>query len=326
MNILAHLLNRTQPTKTHGILRCHAKWQYLDEGVISFTPEQYTYAVVISAGVHGNETAPIEILSKLCQALFDGTLRLAVRLLVIFGNPVAIRAGVRYIDDDMNRLFLGDRQPSNSIESCRAKTLKQLVQAFFDTTNTLNRLHYDLHTAIRTSLLPTFALLPNKATTMPAYDDYLLASLSACKLDAIVYHTTDSTTFTNFTLNICQAHSATLELGKALPFGQNTLTHFSPTYHTLQAIISSTTLLKRQIPPAHFIIQDIITKDSQNFALILDKNTPNFTKIQAGKPIATDGDKIYCVDYDAYTLFLNADVKVGLRAGMLMKKLDHPPH
>lgn len=328
MDILHHLLHHTSPTQTKGTLDQEVCWEYLTEGVISFSPTQYTQSVVISAGIHGNETAPIELLSRLCQGLFEGSIGLAVRLLVIFGNPDAIRLGIRYIDDDINRLFLGTH-PTNpsSIESRRVKTLKQVVQTFFDDKDTTERFHYDLHTAIRSSLLPTFALLPNSTDDMPNYDTSLLETLSACNLDAIIYHTTDSTTFTSFTLNVCHAHAATLELGKALPFGQNVLADFEPTYQTLKAIVSNDTLPKRQKRAiAHFVIEDIIIKNSENFRLTLDKNTPNFTKIRAGNPIATDDDTTHQVDYDAYTLFLNADVKVGLRAGMLMKQVECPPH
>lgn len=53
----------------------------------------YTQSVVISAGIHGNETAPIEILNQLVTDLLAGQLPLAARLLVLLGNPPAIRKG-----------------------------------------------------------------------------------------------------------------------------------------------------------------------------------------------------------------------------------------
>jgi succinylglutamate desuccinylase len=53
-------------------------------------------ATVVSAGIHGNETAPIEILLQIMQALSEGKQPLSHALLLVFGNLPAIRAGRRY--------------------------------------------------------------------------------------------------------------------------------------------------------------------------------------------------------------------------------------
>lgn len=46
---------------------------------------------MLSAGIHGNETAPIELLNQLVNDLLSGSRTLAVRLLVVLGNPAAMR-------------------------------------------------------------------------------------------------------------------------------------------------------------------------------------------------------------------------------------------
>ena len=65
---------------------------------------------------------------------------------------------------DLNRMFMGGVSGfAESAETARAKGLEQLVQHFMQQSDPQAiRLHYDLHTAIRASLFPTFGLLPYK--------------------------------------------------------------------------------------------------------------------------------------------------------------------
>ncbi len=90
-DFLALTLQGEQPTTREGKQE-NFSWRWLGEGLLECTPHaQYDKAVVLSAGVHGNETAPIELLSQLCTDLFAGRLNLAVRLLLVLGNPYAMR-------------------------------------------------------------------------------------------------------------------------------------------------------------------------------------------------------------------------------------------
>lgn len=241
IDFLGDVLAQRVPTVAHGIQHDFC-WEWLAEGVLSFTPKQaYEKAVVLSAGVHGNETAPIELLAQLSQDLFAGALELKVKLLLILGNPIAIRTGQRYVENDMNRMFCGAYQQFNdTVEAQRVAVLEQIVTAFFnDSPAQIRRYHYDLHTAIRPSLLPTFALFPYQ---IHDYDAVMLDSLKAAELDALVYHNAVGRTFTHFSSSQFQTASSTLELGHAKPFGQNDLAAFTAINHVLRAVVSEQSL------------------------------------------------------------------------------------
>ena len=140
-----------------------ARW--LGEGILQLLPATpWRQATILSAGVHGNETAPTELLLQLTHDLSQGRQPLTQALLIVFGNLPAIRAARRYLHNDLNRLFGGRHlavTPGN--ESRRAFALEQAVQAFYraaDAAGPVSRSHLDMHTAIRGSLYRQFALLP----------------------------------------------------------------------------------------------------------------------------------------------------------------------
>ena len=87
--------------------------------------------------------------------------KLAVDLFVCVGNVDAIRAGKRFIDADLNRMFRPVRGSlAQAAESARADAMIAATKAFFDAAGP-ERWHLDLHTAIRPSVYPTFAIVPD---------------------------------------------------------------------------------------------------------------------------------------------------------------------
>lgn len=238
-NLLALTLAGTPPATPEGE-NAALRWKWLGEGVLELSPLQgYRQAVVLSAGIHGNETAPIELLDRLVNEIFAGVRPLAVRLLVVLGNPPAMRTNQRYLASDMNRMFGGRYQQFEpSGETARAQQLEQAVSSFF-AGEQATRFHYDLHTAIRGSLLPRFGILPYQPQS---YSSEMLALLDAAELDALVVHQTAGGTFSNFSSEHAQAASCTLELGKARPFGSNDLQQFSAINKALQALVCGQSL------------------------------------------------------------------------------------
>ena len=130
------------------------------QGVVTFVPDQPTKAVVVSCGIHGNETAPIELCDALVMALLQGRIQVQQAVQFQFGNFPAIAQQQRYIDVNLNRLFGPACVEGHTPEHQRAQVLRAAMTDFFAAHQMLGKLHFDLHTSIRKAKFPLFAVHP----------------------------------------------------------------------------------------------------------------------------------------------------------------------
>jgi succinylglutamate desuccinylase len=295
------------------------RWQWLAQGVLELEPlHGYRKSVVLSAGIHGNETAPIELLAALVSDLLHGKRRLQVRLLVIFGNPAAMVSGERYNKIDLNRMFSGRyAQFPACAETARAEQIEHLVHDFYDQSNEGERLHFDLHTAIRESHHPRFGLLPH---TDGLHSRQMLDWLHNSGIEALVINQAPSGTFSYFTSQYCQADSCTLELGKARPFGLNDLNQFALINQGLISLITGVNMLPHAVEPIKvYKVTQELKKISEQFQLNFPESVKNFTRFSAGDVLASDGEISYQVQQPhEWVLFPNSSVRPGLRAGLML--------
>ena len=316
-DFLHFTLRDETPDETAGTAPSGVRWRWLGQGMLELTPPHRVEThMVVSAGVHGDETAPIEILRDLIADIATGTLPLAVRLLVLFGNAPAMSAGKRYLDDDLNRLFCGaHRDLPRSAESPRAAALEHAVAAFFDEAAGA-RVHLDLHTAIRPSVFERFALLPHRDAP---YGEGVFEWLAALDISAVLNHRERANTFTYFSCSQHNALAATLELGKVMPFGMNDLTRFAKVTEGLRLMLSARQLPPVETKPRIFDVVGQLDKLSERFVLVVGSQMANFTAYPQGTLIATDGDYQYAVTHaEERIVFPNPKVKVGLRAGLMV--------
>lgn len=151
-----------EPTEKIQLTAEGTRLHWLAEGALEVTPPAGAddgLDLLLSAGIHGNETAPIELLDRLIQGVARGELKPRARILFLLGNPEAMRRGERYVEQDINRLFNGRHEQTSGTEAMRANELEHLAAAFF-ARERRTRLHYDMHTAIRGSRIEQFALYP----------------------------------------------------------------------------------------------------------------------------------------------------------------------
>lgn len=294
-------------------------WQWLDEGILTMTPHNTSsQALVISAGVHGNETAPVEILNQLVGQLLRGEKPLLPRLLVIYGNPQALRRNKRYLHVDINRLFDGRwQQYQEHPEGRRVRRIEQAMAKFWQPDCLEEkRWHLDMHTAIRGSYHQRFGVLPLRDTPWP--EDFL-HWLASADLEALVFHRAPGGTFTHYSCHNFSASSCTLELGKALPFGSNDLPQFSAAQRALAAILFGEALPQIRTVPRCYRVSQQITRHTEAFILHMSGETLNFTAFPQGTLLAEDGARRYCVQQATeYVMFPNPKVALGQRAGLML--------
>jgi len=296
--------------------------RWLGEGALEVRPSADTDSgldLLLSAGVHGNETAPIELLDTLVQAIARGQLIPRARILFLFGNPEAMRRGVRYIERDVNRLFNGRHDAVSGNEALRACELERLATTFFSLPQR-TRLHYDLHTAIRGSRIEQFALYPWKQGREHSRQE--LVRLQAAGMRAVLLQNKPSITFSAFTYEQLDAEAFTLELGKARPFGHNAEVDLSCLEASLRHLIEGVeTNLEQPLDElALFSVSREIIKHTDAFRLHLDDDIENFTELAPGYLLAEDGREQRWVveEQGARIIFPNPKVANGLRAGILI--------
>ncbi|HQU74489.1 MAG TPA: succinylglutamate desuccinylase/aspartoacylase family protein, partial [Calditrichia bacterium] len=91
--------------------------------------------VIFLAGVHGNEPAALEILEEIFPELENRRPQLRGRVVAICGNLGALSMGVRFIDEDLNRMWTPERVEamlSTDHDAADASHEQQEQRAIFD--------------------------------------------------------------------------------------------------------------------------------------------------------------------------------------------------
>lgn len=298
-----------------------------DVGIVQIKPAQQSdQAIVISCGIHGNETAPIEIVSKLISRIVNNELDVQVNLLFVLGNPQAMKIGQRFVSINMNRLFNAGYKKytldqNNQYELQRAQVLENHLIDFFKISKASKKMHLDLHTAIKPSLHKTFAIRPfSKADLLPRSKQFL----SSMGIEALLQHNKPSTTFSAFSVDQFNAEAYTLELGKVKAFGENNLQDFVAAINCLENLIQNKPIEnKRNNSLIKYEVVAEIIRQSEKFKFYVKNNVENFTRYSKGFLIANDSEYSYRVSAEQEAVvFPNVDVPVGQRVAVMVKQVN----
>jgi succinylglutamate desuccinylase len=306
------------------------------KGVLTVKAAQHDPArasVLVSVGVHGDETGPIEMVAHALDALARAPEALQVDLMLCVGSIDAIAVGKRFIDADLNRMFRDGRGDlAGTFEAARADAIIAATRDFYEgsgparwprdqhTPNRAARWHLDLHTAIRASRYPKFAIVPQLIEVQAR--ERLVDWLGQAGIEAVIMNPASAGTYSWWTAERHGAAASTVELGRIGTLGQNDLSQFADAARALDALLRGQPAREGK-KPLVFDTAQSITKLSDAFTMSVKRDTENFTPLKKGEVIATDGDTVYTVQHDEeLVVFPNPDVRVGLRAGIMVVKVD----
>lgn len=279
--------------------------------------------IVLSSGIHGNETAPIEILNRIINEILSENITVQYRVLFIIGNPQAAIEEKRFIDVNLNRLFSYEENKITSLESKRAIKLIEYVERFFDSgykNKNKKRIHYDLHTAIRGSLHRQFVIYPFQDEK--AFDFSALAFFKRSKIKTILLSHQPSNTFSYFTSHNFNADAFTVELGSVKPFGENNLSEFEAIYIELIDLLDGYYQSSNEVNSADdfriYKVKHELIKKSDQFHLNVEPGLHNFHQFEAGLALSNDIDGGYITAENDAIVFPNPNVPIGQRAGLII--------
>nr|WP_282451022.1 succinylglutamate desuccinylase [Marinobacter bryozoorum] len=298
--------------------------QRLGTGLLRYHPDAGTIpktGLILSAGIHGNETAPIELLNGLVNDLLQGRLPPRIPLLLVLGNPPAMVAGERFIEHNLNRLFCAAWQDyPDCHETRRADQLEAICRKFGEETS-LPLKHYDLHTAIRPSRREKFALYPYvKGRQVPETE---LDFLTDAGIGTVLLQHRPATTFSGFSAECLGAESFTLELGKVRPFGHNDLKRLNRLRSALIDLLEQRPPAKAAGPhrPEIFQVVHEVINTGKGFRFHIADEVANFTEYAPGTLIWEDADTQHRVgDQPEAVIFPNPEVPVGHRVALMITK------
>jgi succinylglutamate desuccinylase len=272
--------------------------------------------IIISCGVHGNETAPIELVNRIVSDIESGDLVIVHRCLFIIANLEAIKQNQRYIDEDLNRLF-DDVPRDSSKELVIADNLKIIVQGFWKDTPVESRWHFDLHCALRTSKHYTFAISPK--SRYPVRDRCLFDIIEAGHIEAIVLSNAPSCTFSWYTASSFHAKSLSVELGKVARLGQNDLTKVVAFDESIRGLLSGKNISVERRRAKVYRVSRTIIRMSEDFDFLFDDDVANFTSFIHGEVFGHDGEKpLMAKNEGEAVIFPNKYVEIGERAALMV--------
>ncbi|WP_440904171.1 succinylglutamate desuccinylase [Catenovulum sp. SX2] len=333
-NYLNALLNEPEDAFKPVSYVCQQKTRYQVEikqhsaGILELIPATLVkHSLILSCAVHGDETAPVEVLDKILADIVVGKIHLNTHLVIVFANIAAIKQNKRYIDTNLNRLFTTDllNKPTQAgnYEEHRAEQICTCLAKIYSAGLYPFRTHLDLHCSIKPSIYPIFAVKPVKLVGGPVvvYNTPL-----RYPVQAIIHARKPSSTLSFYTCNLLACSSATLELGKSAKLYNNQSNLLRQIYVHLVEGLACTELIPRFCVHSdrHFVVSDEIVKHNKFFHFISPDVLVNFHPLVHAQPfVRLSGTETIDSFGEEFICFANQQVEIGHRAALILKRLKH---
>lgn len=296
---------------------CDARWSRVAPGALRIEPhaDAGLCGVIISVGVHGDETVPIRLLDTWLAQAAQGTCNIRRPMLALLGNPGAVIAGKRFVTHNMNRLFSSASINDPSPECQRATVLMNVVHDFAK--QHPKGLHFDMHSTIKPSDRDRFAVVPVDCNAMDL--SQMQAWFRHFAVDAWVQNISPAQAFSSFTARLGYC-SATLEMGQVSSLDEP-IDRFLPLLAELNRLATGPAVETDHHITGFEVIDEIIRPEG-DFELYLE-GFVNFREWRQGTLIARGEDREWRVQKDGDALlFLNADVPPGHRVALVIRHLS----
>jgi len=145
--------------------------------------------VLVTVGIHGNEPAGLHAMRRVFAALERGVVPLTGRVAAYVGNRAGLARKVRYVDEDMNRLWSPARVDElrhgdprrDTIERAEQRELLELLDAELDSAES-GVTHLDLHSTSGDG--PPFTVVAGSAASRTAALRFCVPTL--CGLEPLI--------------------------------------------------------------------------------------------------------------------------------------------
>ncbi|WP_165311167.1 succinylglutamate desuccinylase [Vibrio ziniensis] len=296
-----------------------ATLKLLQRGILEVIPAKLdadTKNVVISCGIHGDETAPMELIDKLVNDILSGFQTVSERCLFIIANPEATKLHVRSLDENLNHLF-DEKAHNHSKELAIADNLKIVIKDFYAQTDVKTRWHLDLHCAIRNSKHYSFAVSPK--SRHPVRSKALLDFIENGHVDAVMFSNAPACTFSWYSADTYAAQAMMIELGQVAEIGCNDMHRLTAFDLALRDLISRTQSEHLPRKATMYRVSRTIVRIHDDFDFLFDDNIDNFTTFMHGEVFGHDGDKpLMAKNEEEAIVFPNRHAAVGERAALMV--------